>query len=383
MRSGPKGSGVEARVNDIRVRFHYNGERYCLPFDLPPTKANIAAKKKLMVRVRHAIEEGTFTFEEFFPDHVQAHEVGTDTFGHFGDKWLKSRRLAAATHSQYALALAKWKERTVRGQKLGDMSMARILHSDLAELVGGIEWPSAQMRNNSLIPLRGAFAMWVADDRRNRFDPMEGIENAKFQKGRPDPMTEEDADRVVARMYDKYPEEVGAYYEFAFWSWTRPEEEIAILWTKVNESDRTVRIDVARTFRGGVKDVKTYEEREIECNDRAWAAIMRMKKHTKLSEHGHVFHNPVTRKPWHDERSQRDHYWKPTLKYLGIRERRAYCTRHTGITLALRRGCDPSWVAAQAGHKNTKMLWEVYSKWIKGADRGSERAKMNTLKEAA
>jgi integrase len=383
MRSGPKGSGVEARVNDIRVRFHYNGERYCLPFDLPPTKANIAAKKKLMVRVRHAIEEGTFTFEEFFPDHVQQHEVGTDTFGHFGDKWLKSRRLAAATHSQYALALAKWKERTVRGQKLGDMSMARILHSDLAELVGGIEWPSAQMRNNSLIPLRGAFAMWVADDRRNRFDPMEGIENAKFQKGRPDPMTEEDADRVVARLYDKYPEEVGAYYEFAFWSWTRPEEEIAILWTKVNESDRTVRIDVARTFRGGVKDVKTYEEREIECNDRAWAAIMRMKKHTKLSAHGHVFQNPVTRKPWHDERSQRDHYWKPTLKYLGIRERRAYCTRHTGITLALRRGCDPSWVAEQAGHKNTKMLWEVYSKWIKGADRGSERAKMNTLKEAA
>jgi integrase len=42
-----------------------------------------------------------------------------------------------------------------------------------------------------------------------------------------------------------------------------------------------------------------------------------------------VFQNPVTGCAWHDSRSQSDHYWKPTLKALGIRRRRAYCTRHT------------------------------------------------------
>jgi len=39
-------------------------------------------------------------------------------------------------------------------------------------------------------------------------------------------------------------------------------------------------------------------------------------------------------------------------------------------------GATPAWVARQMGHANTKMLYEVYSEWIDGADRGLERAKV-------
>lgn len=98
---------------------------------------------------------------------------------------------------------------------------------------------------------------------------------------------------------------------------------------------------------------------------------------------GPIFQNPVTRRPWHDERSQRDHYWKPTLRRKGIRDRRAYQTRHTYATTALMAGANPTYIARQMGHKSAKMLFTVYAKWIDGADRGRERDKLNAAQKLA
>ena len=87
----------------------------------------------------------------------------------------------------------------------------------------------------------------------------------------------------------------------------------------------------------------------------------------------------LTSKPLHDERSQRDHFWTPTLRKLGIRHRRAYQTRHTYATNSLAAGINPTYIARQMGHKNAKMLFTVYAKWIDGADRGREKAKMEQM----
>ncbi|WP_406624927.1 hypothetical protein [Acidovorax sp. SDU_ACID1] len=37
---------------------------------------------------------------------------------------------------------------------------------------------------------------------------------------------------------------------------------------------------------------------------------------------------------------------------------------------------NPAYIARQMGHKNAKMLFSVYAKWIDGADRGREKAKL-------
>jgi integrase len=96
-----------------------------------------------------------------------------------------------------------------------------------------------------------------------------------------------------------------------------------------------------------------------------------------------IFENPVTHKPWHDDRSQRDHYWQPALKRLGIRMRRPYQTRHTYATTALMAGVNPSYISRQMGHRSPKMLFSVYAKWIDTADRGREKAKMEAALEHA
>jgi integrase len=82
--------------------------------------------------------------------------------------------------------------------------------------------------------------------------------------------------------------------------------------------------------------------------------LVSQKQYTYLKS-DFIFQNPVTGEPWHDERSQRDHYWQPALKRLGIRMRRAYSTRHTYCTVALMHGVNPAYIALQAGH-SVKML---------------------------
>ena len=76
------------------------------------------------------------------------------------------------------------------------------------------------------------------------------------------------------------------------------------------------------------------------------------------------------------ERSQRDTYWKPALRKLGVRQRRAYATRHTFATVALMGGVRPAYVAEQMGHTSTRMFFEVYARWINGADKGLQRSLM-------
>ena len=82
-------------------------------------------------------------------------------------------------------------------------------------------------------------------------------------------------------------------------------------------------------------------------------------------------------KRWLSERRLREAFFKPCLRALGIRQRKAYNTRHTYATVALMAGVNPSYIARQLGHANTAMLFKHYAKWIDGADSGLEAAKMN------
>ena len=66
--------------------------------------------------------------------------------------------------------------------------------------------------------------------------------------------------------------------------------------------------------------------------------------------------------------------WKPTLKCLGLQERRVYQTRHTAATLWLAAGENPEWIARQLGHSNAQMLFRIYSRYIPNALRTDGQA---------
>ena len=120
--------------------------------------------------------------------------------------------------------------------------------------------------------------------------------------------------------------------------------------------------------------------RDIELNTRAKAALAKQKSLTFLKD-GYVFENPVTDERYSEERPLRREYWNPTLKALGMRERHCYQTRHTYATLNLIADANPMWVAKQLGHATMAMLLTIYSRWIDGVDRSSEKGKIDAMFE--
>lgn len=324
----------------------------------------------MIVDIRRRMDAGTFEYRDFFPESPRAQgAAGEHSLKGLGELWLAGKgRLASATKSQYKNALTFWYELLV-----GRTDVRHITHGQLAAKIGSYPWPSAKLCNNYMIPLRGIFTLAGRDLKID--DPTKGIENAKVQKKAPDPFTLEEAEAILADMAAHYDERVLSYYEYAFFTGERPEEEIAQMWADLDFNHGLARVERARSFRGELKEIKTYQVRDVDLLERAMAALDRMAGHTKMKS-DFVFENPVTGKPWHDERSQRDHYWKPALKRLGIRYRSPYQTRHTYATIALMNGVNPAYIARQLGHKSAKMLFEVYAKWIDHADRGREKAKI-------
>lgn len=386
-----RGNGVELRENSIRLFFVWEGKRCKETLTvggrpMKPTPANLKFAERTAAEIRSRIRLGTFVLADFFPDSPRAGQPSASqaTFGGMCDTWLETKgRLAAKTLNQYRNALEVWKS------LLGAATpMAALSHGKVAAKVGGHPWASAKLLNNYLIPLRGVFALAQRDMKIE--NPMEGIENSKHQAPPPDPLSPAEADSVASHLREHYDERVWAYFEMAFMTGMRPEELIELRWGDVDWNHATIRVTRARTAEG-VKDLKTYNARDVDLVKRALQALEVMKPWTQLGAETkddeamgrHVFQNPVTNRPWHDERSQRDHYWMPTLRRLGIRRRRAYQTRHTYATTALAAGVNPSYIARQMGHKNAKMLFTVYAKWIDGADRGREKAKLEALHGAA
>jgi integrase len=351
----------------------WNEERCSETLNLAPTPPNMKYAARLAETIKRAIEQGSFRYADFFPDSPRA-KTGPQaivTVEAQGEKWLRSKgRLSSATRSQYDNALKFWYSKLGR-----DKDILKITHGDLAAEIGDHDWPSAKLCNNYLIPLRGLFALSVRD-KVLPDNPMDGIGNMALQAPLPDPFTLDEAEAILADLFKHYPETIGNYFEVAFFAGPRPEEEIALMWRDVDWPLESVRIERARSFRGELKSVKGYSARDVEFAARAMAALKRQKPYTFMKSHGFIFENHVTARPFHDERSQRDHYWTPALKRLGIRYRRPYCTRHTFATALIMSGCNVSWLARQMGN-SPRVIYKHYAKWIEGADRGRERAKQD------
>ena len=126
---------------------------------------------------------------------------------------------------------------------------------------------------------------------------------------------------------------------------------------------------------------KTHRPRDLSFLSVPPMCSRRQRARTELAG-GAIFHNPTTGKPWADEQVQR-RYFEAAMKRLGIRYRAPKQTRHTFATMCLMAGADPAWVARQLGHASSKDVFEVYSRWIEGADKGLERGKVEAWIEPA
>ncbi|CAD5376774.1 Integrase [Pseudomonas sp. OF001] len=374
-------AGVEVRGGTVRIRFVWNGKRRYETLTLPATKAGIAAASRLRDQVKDYIRHGLLDekrYAELFPGSATAPDQG-QTFGAYAQLWLDSRSIAAGTRKNYVSIL-----NTYWMRHLAITPVAAITPTLLRRVVADIQWTSDGVKRNALTKLNTILDSAVGDGLLPK-NPAEKIELPKRTKKEINPFRQDEADRIIAALYEQehWPSRIyAAFFEFCFYTGVRLSEGLALRWDAVDLGKRTAHI--CRTVALGVVEerTKTGADRVVLLNDRALHALEYALKYAerraagsgRLKEFPYCF--PPSKNSEHvQQTSDVHHQWRPTLKALGIRYRPPYNCRHTYATMCLMAGMTPAFIAKQLGH-SVQMLLSTYAHWISGESDWAELAKL-------
>lgn len=373
--------GVAPAGERIQLYFRFQGQKCRPTLDLKPTTPNLAHAKRLVADIEERIRHGRFDLAKEFPSYKGLSRFGVtaapaQSFKAYGELWLATKgKLSPSTIDGYKRVLqAHWYV------WFGDRLISTVLPSEVAVKLGAMPG-SRKTHNNVLDPGRQIFEL-AKGDGAIKENPCDGIAFLELPDPEPDPYELPEVEKILQRIAERWGEEVHDYYDFAFFSGLRPSEQIEMRWDlDVDMASRRTRIQRARV-ENTVKDTKTYYNRTVEHHSRAHAALERQFHRSGVAGK-YVWLSPFSgngRKrgePWLDEHRQGEMF-RVVVKLLKMRQRPAKNTRHTYATMLLMAGAKPAWAAAQLGH-SLDMFLRRYSKWIPGADRGEELAKVEAF----
>lgn len=329
--------------------------------------------------VVNLIRLGRFTWCEFaryFPDSPSLPKLRPTeielTFDEMADRWLGAVRpeIAATTWDEYKNTLNNyWRP------SFGEQWIRAITYEDLVLEIADFPPLAAKTFNNAMTPLRGIWAMALKMRKVDTNITLD-IGSRKGQKPVPDPLELDEVTRVLQQLREHADETWWNYFTLAFFTGLRPSESIALRWSRCDFRREQIRVDSARV-RHRDKGTKTLVVRDVDLQGPALAALQRQRRLTRACG-DMVFINPKSGKRI-DDTGEPLEIWREALGKAGIRERDARQTRHTYATLGLHAGMNPGYLSRQMGHKNAKMFFEVYSKWIDGSANQAEKDKMRRL----
>lgn len=371
--------GVYAREASILVSFNWEGRRHRERIALTPTTANLRAAARLRDEIIKAIEIGKFTindFAEHFPASPHLKKSGGPigaTFEAAAEAWLTiiADELAPTTVKEYSNTLYRHFIPEFGARQIGS-----ITYEEFALHVAKKKIKSGKTFNNVMTPARGVFG-YALKTKKISVDITAEIPTRAHQKAQPDPLEIEEIELLLGHLRKRPDDQWLNYFEFAFFTGLRPSELIALRWGHIDFRRRKVSVEAARV-RAVDKDAKTHRSRDVDLQSRALAALIRQKKHTFLAGE-FVFSNPATGERFWDTGAPVQDCWRPALKAVGLRNRDAKQARHSFATMCLHAGMNPAYVARQMGHTDTRMFFEVYSKWIDGQANEREISKLDAL----
>lgn len=367
--------GVEVVGNAVRIRFTWKHRR-CETLAVSPTASGISQAASLRTQVKQLIKLGVMTddkYAELFPRSSYALSRLTPSFGEFAQIWLNSRDIVDSTRVNYKSTLNLYWMIHFATRRIDEISSA-----DVRKVVAETPWSSAGVRRNACDKLSAVFKAAVMDAVIAR-NPVASIQRPRVAKKVVDPFTREEAEQIIAHLYDKLSgltRIYACYFEFAFFTGMRPGELMGLRWEEVDFNARSAH--VCRVVVDGVihDRVKTKNNRHVLLNDRALHALKEAKVLT-MARSGFVFAPAILADgaDWiHTDTTPRK-YFNLALRALGIRIRRQYDARHTYATMCLMAGMNPAFIANQLGH-SVQMLLSTYARWLNSTSDWTELQKL-------
>jgi integrase len=316
---------------------------------------------------------GTFDYAAYFPDggkvevfrtleqRVASAKSDTPLFREFAEQWFAERRIEwrRSYANTMRITLDKYLLPHFGGTALDliekpDIVTFRAGLGDQPGVSAGTTLSAARI-NKIMMPLR--MILIEGADRFGFESPWRNIKPVKQKKSDVDPFTLEEVNRFLEAVRT----DMRNYNVVRFFTGLRSSEVDGLKWQYVDFDKRQILVREA-LVQGQMETTKTDGSmREIAMNHLVYEALRSQREITaKLSDYVFCMRsgNPFI------NRNVTSRIWYPTLRYLGLRPRRPYQTRHTAATLWLASGENPEWIARQMGHSSTEMLFRVYSRFV-------------------
>ena len=353
--------GVSVRGNSIVLAFTYNNQRCRETFNIgrSPTNTMLDEASQLLAQVKWEIGTGRFDYLKYFPNSrtkiaKQASCTGDRiTIEQQLKRWLVRKGKVAQRSTMKGYESAVYYHLI---PQFGNLKLSELKPTHVRDWISSLDI-SAKRINNTLIPLRQSFREAYEDEIIDS-DPMDRIKNLSLETREPEPFSLQEIEAILSKLKGQERNLI----QFAFWSGLRTSELIALEWQDVDFENDRIYIRRAKVA-GQIKITKTKSGfRTVELNDRSADALRNQRMLNP--EHEVVFLDEKHSKPWNCDQWIRKRVWIPALRKADIKYRNPYQSRHTYASVMLTWGKDPTWLAAQMGHKDWGMIRTVYARWL-------------------
>ena len=369
---------IRERSGKLIADFRYMGIRCRETTNLEDNAYNRRILKKRLEQLEAEITLGTFEYEKYFPKSNRVEEfkekrsqqIAVQTkvplFKEFTELWFKQKQIEwrDSYQQKVSIVIKNYLIPAFGNQVLSKIKKSDLLNfrASLAKVTHGKDQTSlkASRINQIMTPLR-----MILNDAAERYEfesPYKNINNLKESKIEVTPFSLEEVHKILTTVREDFR----PYYTIRFFTGMRTSEIDGLQWKNIDLQRREIHIREA-LVNGVLGGTKTYgSDRTIQMNDRVYQAFLQQKS-LNNGKSEFVFCNrdggPL------DYRLVNKRVWHPILRFLGLKSRRAYQTRHTAATLWLSAGENPEWIARQLGHSTTEMLFRVYSRYIPNVTR--------------
>ncbi|MGI2025480.1 tyrosine-type recombinase/integrase [Shewanella glacialipiscicola] len=382
-------ANIRARNGKLLFDFTYQGVRCREQTTLLDNRLNRSRLMGMLNTMEAEIRLNRFVFRNYFPSSPRcSHFVDSDvliennlvevqkysgstllsnipTFSLFTAEWLAENRIQWKISHYKNVAMIF--ERYLMPE-FGHFRLDEITRPQLIKYRASISEPKRKGRqgklsndwiNHVMTPLRG-----ILNEAALRFEfptPFTNIKPLKIDKTPIEPFSLAEVQLFLSNVREDFRD----YYTVRFFTAMRTAEIDGLKWQYVNLERGEILVQETLVD-GNVETPKTSASyRSIQLSQPVTEALKRQFSLTgRLT---YVFCNSKG-KPL-DHRNVTKRIWYPALTALNLKRRRPYQTRHTCATLWLAAGESPEWIAKQMGHSTTKMLFEVYSRYVPNAMR--------------
>ena len=375
--------------------FYFRGTRCREQTALPETAENRKKVQGLLNRIQKDIAQGTFDYAATFPSSPRIttfaaatattsamapptsstaellQGIVTPLFGEFSVTW--RAEMAPQWRRQHRLGVddifKKHLQPTFGTRRLSEITKANVLtfRAALAELPGRASPKISASRINKVM----CILRQMLNEAAERFQlpaVFRGIKPLKARRPDVHPFSLGEVDQIRSAIRADYRN----YATVRFFTGMRTGEINGLKWKYVDMARGLIL--VRETFSAGVAEENAKNESSI--RDLPMLPIVREALEDQFTNRDpdspYVFTtkggNPI------DANNFANRIWYPLLRYLQLEKRRPYQTRHTTATLMLASGESPEWIAKMMGHKNTEMLFTVYSRFVPNLTRQDGRA---------